>query len=167
MIDDDVYFQKLLAARAHLPLPTESDFCGPGVGGPPPDAGRAWLNFGGLSLDAACQKFTECPEIYQEDFMWMFPRAFEYYYPVADRYLRTARVKGGDDYCPAWILGCDLKSQFHWADGSRPPDYVVAEIRDLAEFVRHHVSRFSTNQDEQEQIDACWAKLQKTLSGII
>jgi hypothetical protein len=29
------------------------------------------------------------PESYQEAFMWMFPKAFEYYFPVIDRYLAT------------------------------------------------------------------------------
>src|SRR4051812_25393352 len=101
--EDDASFQSLVAARAHLPLPSQSDFCN-GVGG---DAGDAWRNFGGLSLDAAYQKFTECPESYQEDFMWMFPRAFEYYYPVVDRYLRTVCATDEHGDCQTWILGCD------------------------------------------------------------
>lgn len=160
----DAWAQSLVTARAQLPLPQQPDFCREPSG----DAEHAWRNFGGLSLDAACQKFLERPEIYQEDFMWMFPRAFEYYYPVVDRYLRTACVSNEryrrDDGCQAWILGRCLESQFHWADGSRPPDYVVAEMQSLAQFMRHHLSRFSTDPSEQERIDACWGKLQETLS---
>jgi hypothetical protein len=160
--EDDAIFQSLVAARAHLPLPGQSDFCRE-LGG---DAGYAWRNFGGLSLDAAYRKFTECPQTYQEDFMWMFPQAFEYYYPVVDRYLRTAFVTDDYDESHAWILGCGLESQFHWADGSRPPDYVVSEIRALAQFVRENLYRFSTDPGERERIDACWAELQETLSAV-
>jgi len=76
--------------------------------------------------------------------MWMFPRAFEYYYPVVDRYLRSVSVHdGGAAFygdCQAWILGCAIESQFHWTDGSRPPDYVIAEIRQLSNFVRGHLT---------------------------
>lgn len=165
-MQSDAWTEGLVAARAQIPLPRQPDFCRE-LGG---DAGTAWCNFGGLSLDAAYQKFLERPEIYQEDFMWMFSRAFEYYYPVVDRYLRTACVSDEryrrDDGCQAWILGCCLESQFHWADGSRPPDYVVAEIRSLAQFVRQHLSRFSVDRSEQERIDACWDRLQVTLSTV-
>ena len=157
------FLPSLVAARGHLPLPVQTDFCRE-LGG---DTGYAWRNFGGLSLEDAYQKLLECPVIYQEDFMWMFPRAFEYYYPVVDRYLREAWVTDSDCHfdggCQAWILGCGLESQFHWADGSRPPDYVVAEIRALAQFVHQHLSRYSTDPIEQQRIDDCWVKLQSTL----
>ena len=161
------YFQSLIAARAHLPLPGQSDFCR-GLGR---DAGYAWLNFGGLSLEAAYQKFLEVPDTYQEDFMWMFPPAFEYYYPVVDRYLRSANVADDfhrfNDGCQAAILGCCIESQFHWAEGLRPPDYVVTEIRALAQFVQLHLPRFSADRIEQERIGASWTKLEETLSAII
>jgi hypothetical protein len=156
----------LVAAREGLPLPIQSDFCIE-LGG---DAGYAWSNLGGLSLEAAYQKFLECPEVNYEDFGWMFPRAFEYYYPVVDRYLRSANVADEfyhfDDGCQAGVLGFCLKSQFHWKDGSRPPDYVVSEIRELAQFVRHHLHHYSPDPSEQERIDACWEKLQGTLSAL-
>ena len=158
------FLPSLVAARARLPLPAQLDFCRE-LGG---DAGYAWRNIGGLSLEDAYQKFLEDPESHQEDFMWMFPRAFEYYYPVVDRYLRSANVSDVyyhfDDGCQAWIFGCCLESQFHWADGSRPPDYVVSEIRALAQFVRDHLHHYSPDPGEQKRIDSCWVKLQETLS---
>ena len=58
-----------------------------------------------------------------------------------------------------------LENQFHWKDGSRPPEYVVAEMRELAQFVRHHLHHYSPDPSEQERIDICWTKLQETLSG--
>lgn len=101
----------------------------------------------------------------------MFPRAFEYYYPVVDRYLRTACVADEgyhyDDGCQASVLGCCIESQFHWAGGSRPPDYVVTEIRALAQFVQLHLPRFSADRSEQERIGASWTKLEETLSAVI
>jgi hypothetical protein len=52
------------------------------------DGFRAWQIFGGLTVDEAYQKFCECPEIYQEDFMFMADAAFAFYFPVVDRYIR-------------------------------------------------------------------------------
>ena len=161
------FLPSLVAARAPLPLPIQSDFCIELCG----DAGYAWRNIGGLSLEAAYDKFSGDPEINQEDFMWMFPKAFEYYYPVVDRYLRSADISDEfyhfDDGCQAWILGHCLESQFHWKDGSRPPEYVVAEIRELAQFVRHHLHHYSPDPTEHERIDACWEKLQATLFKVV
>ncbi len=154
----------LIAARSHLPIPSQPDFCNELKG----DAGYAWRNFGGLTLEAAYWKFIESPQTNQEDFMWMFPKAFEYYYPVLDRYLRSVNVSddvhGINDGCRAWFLGCALEEQFHWTDGSRPPDYVVGEIRDLSHYVRHHLSQYSNHQSERDRIDDSWQKLDETLS---
>ena len=158
------YEQSLIAARSHLAIPSQSDFCAD-LGG---DAGYAWRNFGGLDLHEAYQRFLEGPAMYQEDFMWMFPRAFEYYYPVVDRYLKSVSVHdGGDAFygnCQAWILGCAIESQFHWTNGSRPPDYVISEISQLLNFVRGHLHHYSLDADEQIRIDKCWEKLGVTLS---
>lgn len=158
-----VFLPGLLKARAHLPLPVQSDFCNELSG----DAGYAWRNIGGLSLEAAYEKFVGDPLTNQEDYMWMFPKSFEYYFPVVDRYLRSADVRDEghhfDDGCQAWILGRCLESQFRWKDGSRPPDYVVSEICDLARFVRQHLHHYSSDPSEQERIEACWMGLQTAI----
>jgi hypothetical protein len=67
-------------------LPTEQDF---DPWGGDLDAQCAWRNFGGLAIDRAKAKFRENPLLYQEDFMFMGTKAFAYYFPVIEEYLRT------------------------------------------------------------------------------
>ena len=50
---NDAGAKRLVLARANLPIPGESDF------GLSPDASDAWRTLGGLSLDAAYDKFLE------------------------------------------------------------------------------------------------------------
>ena len=72
-------------SRPDSPLPSAPDFF---AGPHPAEAAFAWENFGGLSLADAFSKFVNCPEVYYEDFMWMFQTAFAYFFPVVDKYLR-------------------------------------------------------------------------------
>ena len=76
------------SAHLQAKLPSEGDF-DPYHGCL--DAQCAWRNFGGLDLDSAYRKFCENPSYYQEDFMFMGPAAFTFYFPVVDRYLREIR----------------------------------------------------------------------------
>ncbi|MEM7232007.1 MAG: hypothetical protein AAF517_07535, partial [Planctomycetota bacterium] len=70
---------------SQAPLPTQADF-DPWDGDL--DAGHAWKEFGGLSVDEALAKFLENPGYHQESFMFMGGVAFAFYFPVVDRYLR-------------------------------------------------------------------------------
>ena len=147
-------------SRPESPLPLASDF----YRAPNTNAELAWKNFGGLSLADAYTKFLECPEIYQEDFMWMFPNAFEYYFPIIDKYLREVDINDDDDWtmddgCHAWILGCAVHSQFHWKDGTTPREYVVQEISSLSEFVQGNLKRYSVKDDERTRIRNSWVKV--------
>ncbi|MDB6132267.1 MAG: hypothetical protein JWM59_510 [Verrucomicrobiales bacterium] len=158
------HWQKLLVARVHLPIPGPSDFyLEPGG-----DAAFAWQMFGGLSLEEAYVEFLKDPWLRQEDFSWMLPKAFEYYYPVVDRYLRSVNIHDEDecheDGCEARGLGFSIESQFHWTGGARPADYVVREIRRLSLFVRGHLSHYSKDPEERARIDESWRKLDETVS---
>lgn len=158
------YRSELLTARRHLNIPTEHDF----FSEPRGDAEYAWEVFGGLSLDVAFDRYLELPDSYQEAFMWMVPRAFEYYFPVVDRYLRGVDVRiedhPWDDGCEAWILGCAIELQFHGKDGSCLPDYMIGEISELSAYVRSSLDRYSEDPDERLRIDRKWQKLESTLS---
>ena len=157
---------ELLTARRHLNVPTEPDF----FREPRGDAEYAWKVFGGLSLADAFERYLELPESYQEAFMWMLPTAFEYYFPVVDRYLRHVDVSQPDhpweDGCQAWILGRAVEYQFHWKNGSLPPAYVVQEIEDLSRFVQRHLAHFSEDFEERMRIEACWQKLDYTILNL-
>jgi hypothetical protein len=45
-------------------------------------------------LEQAHVRFCSAPEVYQEDFMFMGCRAFHFYFPVIDEYLRAAPAPG-------------------------------------------------------------------------
>ena len=145
--------------RLDFPLPSRVDF-GFGL-----DQNSAWKNFGNLTLNEAWVRFLESPENYQEDFMWMGSAAFAYYFPVIDKYLREERseleIHNG---CSAWILGCDVKMQFQWADGHKPSPQIVEEIRDLSAFVKENTSRYSDDPAEQDRIRESWRKVDEEVA---
>src|SRR5438046_1075541 len=96
-------------------LPTELDF---NPWGPDAlDAQRAWRNFSGLTLDKAAKKFRERPCTYQEDFMFMGTKAFVFYFPIIEDYLREiGSAYEGDDH-EAWILAHCILNQFEAKPG--------------------------------------------------
>ncbi len=130
------------------------------------DGFHAWQEFGGLNLAEAYTKFCSHPESYQEDFMFMGARAFLFYFPVIDRYIRE--IEGPDNGFDgeAWILACGIRNQFE--QDAR----LLAPIRDRAEqlcdFVLHGLSQLpdgSTFQPLQEIVDA-WMEAKATVTTI-
>lgn len=71
------------------------------------DGMAAWRTFGGLTLDAAYERLREDPEAHQEAFMWMGGRAFAFYLPVVERYLREDEPRVAFDGI-AHVLAHDL-----------------------------------------------------------
>ena len=128
------------------------------------DEMSAWRNFGGLTLQEASRKFRECPEGYQEDFMWMGGAAFAYYFPVIESYLRdTSNVCPGDDR-QAWILAKCIKLQFA---GEVTPQVreLAPRVLDLAEFVQSNINLFAPSDvEEQQEIVDAWLELRDGLA---
>ncbi|MGV3531741.1 MAG: hypothetical protein ACO1QR_05175 [Chthoniobacteraceae bacterium] len=142
--------------RSRHPLPSETDF---DPHGGDLDAQSAWRSFGNLSLEQAYSLFRSRPEVYQEDFMFMGCRAFEYYFPVIDRYLRET-TRGEDDAgdCEASILGTAVAAQFEWNDAVLSPGF-VQEINALQEFVVLHVDRYAATSKERRRILREWQRV--------
>lgn len=142
-------------------LPSELDF-DPHAGDL--DAQCAWRNFGGLTLDDACEKFDEAPEVYQEDFMFMGGRAFAFYYPVIDQFLRKSAlipaVQRGDRQ--AWILPQCIRHQFEWN-----PHQSVLELREsvleLCRFMSENLGVFEDDWWDVQDIEVQWCRLEKFL----
>lgn len=139
-------------------LPTERDFAPSGA----LDEQCAWRHFGGLTLEEAYGKFASAPESYQEDFMSMGGKAFAYYFPVIDRFLRATveipLAQRGDRQ--SWILPLCILSQF---DG-RNRKYVSKlkpSVLDLCEFMLAHLEHFADDWDEPLQIEDNGRKLQE------
>ena len=138
-----------------LGLPDERDF---DPHGGFLDAQWAWKNFGGLTIEAAHLKFRENPLNYQEDFMFMGGKAFVYYYPVIDSYLRdTPEDNDGDDR-ESWILAHCIKAQFD-VDTLADVRRLAPRVLELADFVRTHIQRFGSALNEQNHIATAWDEL--------
>ncbi|MGN6547170.1 MAG: hypothetical protein ACTHK7_19110 [Aureliella sp.] len=130
------------------------------------DAQWAWKNFGGLTLDEAKAKFWERPEVYYEAFMFMGGKAFAFYYPLIDSYLRETPLLAPEDRDDrqAWILAQCIKHQF---DGWNYPyvRHLKGKVIELCRFVRQNLSLFGADPEELNQIDEQWASLQTHLEN--
>lgn len=143
-------------------LPTELDFnpfhCDL-------DAQCAWKNFGGLTLDEAHAKFEKCPESYQEDFMFMGGKAFAYYYPVIDRFLRrTIEIpedQRGDRQ--SWILPQCIKNQFE-GHGNLYVRPLKDSVLDLCAFMIENIRLFADDWRDPAEIEIHWRELLELVS---
>jgi len=138
-------------------LPTKKDF-DPGNGCL--DAQHAWKQFGGLDLEQAYTKFCENAQFYQEDFMFMGPKAFRFYFPVVDRFLRREREPWEFDDSQAWILGKAIRLQLEQCKD----DSLLKAIGELCQYVRAHLSTFATDGSEQQEIKAAWLEVESQLA---
>ncbi|HBE72079.1 MAG TPA: hypothetical protein DDW52_28410 [Planctomycetaceae bacterium] len=107
-------------------LPSQTDFDPTGCD---LDGQCAWSHFGGETLDQAFSRFNECPENYQEDFMFMGTVAFRFYFPVIDRFLRqTIEIPVAKRLDrQSWILAQCLAHQF-----TNPDANLIRERRNQA-----------------------------------
>ncbi len=145
----------------HLPDPKDFDPTGCDL-----DAQRALQNFGGLTLDEALVKFRENPLGYQEDFMFMGPVAFAFYYPVIEQHLKGDLEADPYDDHQAWILAHCIKAHF----GENPSDslrILIPRILELASFVLSHIQRFGMTDANQQRVAKAWAALTNHLHAII
>ncbi len=121
-------------------LPTKKDF---NPWGPDAlDAEYAWRMFGGLTLSEARAKFLDRPDSRQEDFMFMGGKAFSYYFPVIEEYLRETPEKEpeGDDR-QSWILAKCILNQFRMSTSDHMA-HLAPRIISLSQFVRDNLQRF-------------------------
>ena len=143
-------------------LPTEKDF-DPFEGNL--DAQWAWKHFGGLSLDEAFNKFQENPLCYEEDFLFMGHKAFVFYFPVLDRYLREMC-----ELPPALRNYLRVRSipqciQFQFDD---PVDAHLLSIKEavieLCELVLTNLKDFLDEWVDEKDIEKQWQQLKQRVS---
>jgi hypothetical protein len=145
-------------------LPTQRDFDPTGYDF---DARFAWSHFGGMTLEEAFSRFIECPENYQEDFMFMGTAAFRFYFPVIDRFLRqTTHIPSADrgDRL-SWILAQCLAHQF-----TEPDAILIRERRnealDLCNFMIVNIDAFKDDWDPPSEILERWKSLRNQLKDL-
>ena len=136
-------------------LPTERDF-DPYIGDL--DGQHAWKTFGGLSLEHAREKFLENPMCYQEDFMFMGGKAFAFYFPVVEGYLKSVPAGFNDHDHEAWILSRGIKAQFQGVDLAHVR-HLIARVLALADFVQGNIERFGYDAGERNRVAGGWSDL--------
>jgi len=140
-------------------LPTERDFDPQGGG---LDEQCAWSHFGGLTLEEAFKAFSSNPGLYQEDFMFMGGKAFAFYFPVVDRFLRQTielpENERGDRQ--SGILAECIRFQF---DGTnrRLVAPLKERVLDLCEFMLEHAKLFVDDNDYSAEIARVWMRLRE------
>ena len=147
--------------RRSAPLPSEKDF---DPFGGDLDAQCAWKNFGELTLKQAYDLFLTNPIHYQEDFMFMGGAAFDYYFPVIDRYIREVVGDDEGDDCEVAILGSGVAAQFDW-NGADPNDALVSEIAQLAAYVSSNVAQYSPAAKDQRRIKREWSRVNEKIAA--
>lgn len=93
-------------------------------------------NFLGKTLDEAEQLFRENSLAYQEDLMWMGPRAFAYYLRAVIDYLRSPHSAGDDD-----LISCLHMIILFRRDEE---DFALAleQVRELVDYVLSDFDKF-------------------------
>lgn len=156
-----------MSRRSHdkatrVSLPTEQDF---DPFGGDLDAQSAWRNFGGLSIADALRLFRENPIHYQEDFMFMGGRAFVFYFPVFDVFLREFRLTEHEDDSQAAIIGSCVAAQFGWPTASYLAPIRPA-IRSLTDYVCSHTELLASAPEEQRRIARDWQPVYRALDSV-
>ncbi len=124
-----------LARSASLPGEVDFDPLGGCL-----DAQCAWRHFGGKSLREAYDLLSTKPIHFLEDFMWMGPSAFTYYFPVIDGFVREV-VGDPEQEIEVASAGAAVGAQFDGPQG-RFLDSLVEEVEQLLEFVALHYRRY-------------------------
>ena len=136
-------------------LPTEEDF-GPWLGHL--DVQVAWKRFGGLTIDEATALFRENPVVFQESFMYMGGKAFAYYFPVIENYLKSVPDADHDWDHESWIIAHDIRAQFERDSLTHVQD-LTPRVIELALFFQKNLRRFGATEKEREKVAKAWTDL--------
>lgn len=128
------------------------------------DARSAWAHFGGTTLEQAHAKFAEAPEVYQEDFMFMGPRAFRFYFPVIERYLLETSAADEDDDCCASILARGIEVQLRSTPEPLPAE-LRARILALCDYVRTNPGQYARAPEAGRWIERAWSAVRARVSA--
>ncbi len=141
--------------RPSSPLPTEYDFC--------PRGGRAaeaaWKCYGNLTLEQAYQRLLSNPVENEEQFAHMGPVAFDYYFPVIDRFLRGVDPRDQNDHREARALGYTISAQLV---GTLEPS-LKEEISDLVKHVLGNPRAYAHHKTGRRKLVGAWRRVETRL----
>lgn len=130
------------------------------------DEQSAWKQFGGKSLDEAYEHFLTNPFGYQEDFMFMGPAAFLYYFPVIELFLASIPRDIDSPDLTAHILAKAIQFQLENSDALRASELLMSRIRSLPNKVIPQIPKLAEKPDDQACVARAWHDLQKYIAGL-
>jgi hypothetical protein len=142
-------------------LPKESDFVDY-----PEDLEQifAWRHFGGRTIEEAKVRFAERPLQYREELMGVGTKAFVYYFPVIDWWLRCVpEAEEPFDDSDAWIIADGIRHRID-VDGIDSLRPLLPAILEIASYVLANIRRFGPEED-QRGVRNAWTELIERISS--
>jgi hypothetical protein len=121
------------------------------------DVKHAWKTFGGKTVEDAYRSFKEAAFPQVENFQWIAPEAFVYYFPVVLRYVRSEEAKGDSDTISS-IAGI-LESQLH--ENRQALSAAFEDIAALSQYVISHYADYDLNYDIYGDVKSRYERIAK------
>jgi hypothetical protein len=121
------------------------------------DVKHAWETFGGKTVEDAYRGFKEAAFPQVENFRWIAPEAFVYYFPVVLRYVMSEDAKGDSDTisCFAGIL------ESHLDDNRQALAVIFADIAALSKRVVSHYADYDASYNIYGDLKSRYEKIAK------
>jgi len=100
------------------------------------DERKAVDHFLGRSIEQAEQLFIENSMMYQEDLMWMGPKAFRYYLESVLKYSQNPLSRGDDDFVFALVSTFEFRRDGELLDADEP------KVTTIVEYILSNCSKF-------------------------
>ncbi len=136
--------------RKDFSLPKEEDFSGC------LDGQHAYKYFGGLTLTEAYDIFLKNADFHYEDFQYLMPYAFFYYFPVIDKYWREVAPYSELDDLDFWHLESVISAQL---SDKKIDRRLLPEIKKLCDFCEGLMRRVLTDPEELNPSLKRWYKM--------
>ena len=121
------------------------------------DVKHAWKTFGGKTVEDAYRSFEQAAFPQVENFRWIAPEAFIYYFPIVLRYVKSKAAKGDSDTVSS--LAGILESQLD--ENRQALSDVFADVAALSEHVISHYADYDVSYDIYGDLKSRYEKIAK------
>ena len=118
---------------------------------------HAWNTFGGKTVEDAYRSFEAAAFPQIENFYWIAPEAFIYYFPVVLRYVKSEAAKGDSDTISS--LANILEAQLDENGQGLSP--VFGGIAELSKHVISHYADYDVSYDIYGDVKSRYEKIAK------
>lgn len=125
-----------------------------------PDEASACEHFLGKTLLQAEKLFRDNASYYQEDLMWMGPKAFNFYLQALIKYLESADADGDDH-----IIDCMYEIVSFRMDHEGFP-LAVDRVKSMISYILGNFEKFDVDEKIYGNLEAKYRKLQVEIEGM-